>query len=1134
MPDSRTVRSKYWRIARITTLVLAPLVLITGILVYTKLYGFKHALEELVYSQTDGKYALTIGATDVRFRSLSFTFDNVRIARSDANADEGVIAVHIPFIELQFGTFSSLFTEEFNIKRLAVDDPQIVFDAKRGKQEHVMVSQELMRLYPAIESVLNRFNIELLKVNRASIQLDQPTEPAIRINFIDLLIQHWKMRDLSAQSQLKLNIEKQDLVLGNANMKFSGIEYNFHEHHLKFSDFHISTADSLTGSDIEVSGKTLLLQDLDYQDFYENLKYSLKRAEVDKPIINAHFKWQKGRKRKDLDKDVVTRMLKYAIGECSVDSAVIRDARVNIALQRGTDTIRIVLPDVDFRMHAFSVIRDSSTFQVGEVEVNLNGSELTLSRNLSLKLDQVQFARNSDLALKNLQLYSPGAKQPIAVISTVRVQDLNLMSLLFSRRFSARSIVAEDGTLHISRPSHHNQKQLERDTTFHLAHMFIGGMTLKNLAVTYVDGLNSLTLQGLTFDANNLRYGKTQQLEYQLKHIHAAVAYLRQPSQRLSAKLNAISFNGEQLYASSANVSKDSLELKIENLRARRDKDTDDYQAWKSVEMGSLRITGNLKGKAAASNNNDAKRSTLGAVIVHALEVDITQNKNKISFSGQNISTNAFSIGQTISIPDRIHGELDNIHFHANTFSTQVKKLNINYPSSVNVTDMRTAAGMMQISVRSMQMRKLAISTNDWGLTRLSTHKIMIVRNEKEIFQSDSVIVERAHGQKSSGHHPRYEKVEIFGPLINIPLPDKSSKTTDIKGLESYLPDHLIVHPGTLHTASGKKITFGAWTGDKRAGTLACQELKTSLKKSDLVIESLVIGKNSLTIRKASLISSRHWFASNHLEDTEVDARFQNLRMEGFSINDILEKNSARNLKIEMDHVGLDLRRDKRLTDPPARNKPTTLDGMITLPENIGIKTILIRDGKIQYRQVSDKTGEEGYVMLDNLSVKAQLDSLSDLISFEAKTNLYNSGVVRVNYQTVDTSSFRLNINIKELDLTKLNQIVMPLQALRIKSGFLHEYNMNIDADNEKAVGEAMITYKGLHLEIFKHNEPERKNLGSEVLTLLADGIILKHSKENARAAVSHVRVKHKSIFHYWVTSAVHGAMGAVRKGKRR
>jgi hypothetical protein len=158
---------------------------------------------------------------------------------------------------------------------------------------------------------------------------------------------------------------------------------------------------------------------------------------------------------------------------------------------------------------------------------------------------------------------------------------------------------------------------------------------------------------------------------------------------------------------------------------------------------------------------------------------------------------------------------------------------------------------------------------------------------------------------------------------------------------------------------------------------------------------------------------------------------------------------------------------------------------------------------------------------------------LSSFLSLNARTNLYQSGVVELDYKTLAKDKFRLDIHVRDVDLTKLNQIVMPLQSLRIKSGYLKEYKLSVHADDDAAMGDASISYEGLHLEMFKHDDPERKSLGTEVLSLLADGIILKHSKDNARSPVSHPRVKHKSVFHYWVTSAIQGATGAIRKGKK-
>jgi hypothetical protein len=196
-----------------------------------------------------------------------------------------------------------------------------------------------------------------------------------------------------------------------------------------------------------------------------------------------------------------------------------------------------------------------------------------------------------------------------------------------------------------------------------------------------------------------------------------------------------------------------------------------------------------------------------------------------------------------------------------------------------------------------------------------------------------------------------------------------------------------------------------------------------------------------------------------------------------------------------------------------------------------------IKRGKLRYTETSEKTAADGVVTLEDVFARLEFDttrSPSPVQNMKVQAKLYNAGLLDLHYATIDSSSFNLALQLKNFDLTNLNHIVVPLQSLQIKSGYLNHYNLDVTADKEKAVGAAVITYKNLHLEIFKPTEPEKRTLGTELLTLLADGIILKHSKKNAVAPVEQSRVKHKSVFNYWVKSAVHGAMGAIRKGKSK
>jgi hypothetical protein len=110
--------------------------------------------------------------------------------------------------------------------------------------------------------------------------------------------------------------------------------------------------------------------------------------------------------------------------------------------------------------------------------------------------------------------------------------------------------------------------------------------------------------------------------------------------------------------------------------------------------------------------------------------------------------------------------------------------------------------------------------------------------------------------------------------------------------------------------------------------------------------------------------------------------------------------------------------------------------------------------------------------------------------------------------------------------------MILPLQSIEIKSGFIEKYDFSITGNNREAVGEGTISYKNLHLTLYKKGIPEQKNLGSELLTLIADGLVLRNSKKNAPAKILVLRDKEKATFHLWVASAIQGALNGVRQGK--
>ena len=457
-------------------------------------------------------------------------------------------------------------------------------------------------------------------------------------------------------------------------------------------------------------------------------------------------------------------------------------------------------------------------------------------------------------------------------------------------------------------------------------------------------------------------------------------------------------------------------------------------------------------------------------------------------------------------------------------------ELQIDYPRRLDLREISLRGSKYNLLAGAAVIRR-PVFQQQWTIGRLLLEGVRLTAGSRSL-NADSVTVSSAELRKDD---PRAERIDIYKPVAAITAEQTGTgNDRQVRLLDALPAHHLYLHPGEITLANSRKVAFGLVHADRQKQTVRASYVGTSFKKSNVSMRNIAIEPGRITFDSLNISPNRKWYASLEMEETQIAARLGRVAIREFSIERYFGKRPVENLEVDIGYADLDLRRNKLLPDPPPNKKPVTLDGLIPLPENVRVSAVTIHDGKIRYRQISDKTGEEGHVMMDKLAASARFDHQSSFISLLASTRLYQTGAVQLNYRTLAKDKFKLDIDVRNMDLTRLNEIVMPLQSLRIKSGYLKEYKLSVHADDDVATGRASISYDGLHLELFKHDDPERKSLGMEVLSLLADGIILKHSQTNAQSIVNHTRVKHKSVFHYWVTSAIQGATGAIRRGKKK
>ena len=398
------------------------------------------------------------------------------------------------------------------------------------------------------------------------------------------------------------------------------------------------------------------------------------------------------------------------------------------------------------------------------------------------------------------------------------------------------------------------------------------------------------------------------------------------------------------------------------------------------------------------------------------------------------------------------------------------------------------------------------------------------------------------HGIKlTKGQEPVINEIEVFNPYINLsnhkPI-GQSEKKTPGEPLNSYGIKKFKIHGSKLKLAQSNISIPGSLSGDfeKDKNELLCERVELRSDKATINVSDVVLKKSDITIGKIKIDPNLSYF-DNVLEQTDIiggemnDVKFTNL-----VLDTLLNVKKVLADSIQVENFALHIKRDKRFPDPLPVEKPFTFDELIHKGK-IYTKAIEVKNGHLTYEEVSLKTGNTGQIDLNGITAElTQAKGRNDANYYTLKANakLYDQATFQLEYQTIDSSSFNLSVNVDPFDLTILNRMILPLQAMEIKSGHLKQYTLNVVADHDHAKGLASMSYENLHLVIFKRSEPEKKNIGSELLTLLADGIVLRHNKDSAVAQVQQPRKPEKSIFNYWIKSVIHGSMSVIRHGKKK
>ena len=238
--------------------------------------------------------------------------------------------------------------------------------------------------------------------------------------------------------------------------------------------------------------------------------------------------------------------------------------------------------------------------------------------------------------------------------------------------------------------------------------------------------------------------------------------------------------------------------------------------------------------------------------------------------------------------------------------------------------------------------------------------------------------------------------------------------------------------------------------------------------------------------------------------------------------------------KVSIDELNIKLQRNKNIPRPPDTAKPIFQGIVNAIPIAILIDSIQISNSSITYSELGANKNESGSIKIQQINgnitkvtnmPKEQLNkgqlmaSINASIEGEAEINLDLS----VPYEN---STFSLDLDVGEMELTKLNPTLKPLAGVEIVSGQMSRIKYQMEAGPIHSQNKLVFDYSDLHL-IMINEKSKNKHKKKVLLSAIANTAIrannLPGQKKYLTSDYQSQRNIYRSPINYIIQGLIHG-----------
>ena len=197
---------------------------------------------------------------------------------------------------------------------------------------------------------------------------------------------------------------------------------------------------------------------------------------------------------------------------------------------------------------------------------------------------------------------------------------------------------------------------------------------------------------------------------------------------------------------------------------------------------------------------------------------------------------------------------------------------------------------------------------------------------------------------------------------------------------------------------------------------------------------------------------------------------------------------------------------------------------LLSIPFPVNVQRLLVRNGKIAYKEKGAKSAQTGTVYFNKLF--AQVDNLTNIkeniqrrpeMKVNARALFLGVGSLKTDWELSLLSTkgeFKINGTLGRFGATSLNQITEPLGMAGVKNGTIHNLRFALKGDDYGAEGTAVLLYNDLKVELLKKDDKEL--VKKEIASAVANLIIKDHNPSNGKtreALIQEKRDTTKSFF---------------------